>query len=136
MNVKLFANGTIPTRAHHDDAGLDCYSRVAVVIHPGQTLAVPLGFGVELPTGLELQVRGRSSLAAKGIWCHLGTVDSGYRGEISAILHNLTPSRYYISAGQRIAQAVIASYRVLPLTPTLTLSPSIRGSNGFGSTGV
>ena len=136
MNVKLFANGTLPTRAHHDDAGLDCYSRDSVVIHPGQTLAVPLGFGVELPLGLELQVRGRSSLAAKGIWCHLGTVDSGYRGEISAILHNLTPARYYISAGQRIAQAVIASYRVLPLNEVATLSPSIRGSNGFGSTGV
>ena len=136
MNIKLFSNGTLPTRAHNDDAGLDCYSRACLVIHPGQTLAIPLGFGVELPLGLEMQIRGRSSLAYKGIWCHVGTIDSGYRGEISAILHNLTPARYYISAGQRIAQAVIASYRVLPLTPTLTLSPSIRGSNGFGSTGV
>ena len=136
MNVKLFAGGTLPTRAHHDDAGLDCYSRTCVVIHPNQTIVVPLGFGVELPIGMELQVRGRSSLAAKGIWCHVGTIDGGYRGEISAILHNLTPARYFISRGQRIAQAVISSYRILPLKPVLSLSPSIRGSNGFGSTGL
>lgn len=136
MNIKLISGGYMPTRAHHDDAGLDCYSRMALVINPGETVLVPLGFSLELPAGIELQIRGRSSLARKGIWCHLGTIDTGYRGEVSAILHNLTPARYYISQGDRVAQGVLASFRSLPLTPVDSLSSTIRGSNGFGSTGI
>lgn len=126
----------MPTRAHFDDAGLDCYAREDRVIEAGATVIVPLGFAVELPAGIELQVRGRSSMATKGIWCHLGTVDSGYRGEVSAILHNLTAHDYTIKAGDRVAQAVLASFRSLPLHEVEILAPSKRGTGSFGSTGV
>jgi len=136
VNIKLHKNGTMPKRAHFDDAGLDCYARADCVIEPGATVIVPLGFSVELPLGIELQVRGRSSMAAKGIWCHLGTVDSGYRGEVSAILHNLTAHDYAIKEGDRVAQAVLASFRSLPLNTVDELGESKRGVGGFGSTGV
>ena len=137
MNIKLtHKTSVLPTRAHFDDAGLDCYARIGAVIEAGETVIVPLGFAVELPAGIEMQIRGRSSMAAKGVWCHLGTVDSGYRGEVSAILHNLTHSRYYISEGERVAQAVLASFRSLPLHEVDSLAPSKRGVGGFGSTGV
>ena len=137
MNIKLtHKTSVLPKRAHFDDAGMDCYARADAVIEAGATVIVPLGFAVELPAGIELQVRGRSSMAAKGIWCHLGTVDSGYRGEVSAILHNLTAHDYTIKAGERIAQAVLASFRSLPLHEVESLAPSKRGVGGFGSTGV
>jgi dUTP pyrophosphatase len=136
MNIKLHKNGVMPKRAHFDDAGMDCYARADCVIEPGETAIVPLGFGVELPAGIEMQIRGRSSMAAKGIWCHLGTVDCGYRGEVSAILHNLTHVRFFISAGERVAQAVLASFRSLPLHEVEKLGESKRGTGGFGSTGV
>ena len=137
MNIKLtHPTSTLPKRAHFDDAGLDCYAREHHIIEPGQTLIVPLGFAVELPVGIELQVRGRSSMAAKGIWCHLGTVDCGYRGEVSAILHNLNAYPYQINAGDRVAQAVLASFRSLPLHEVAELGQSQRGTQGFGSTGI
>jgi dUTP pyrophosphatase len=137
MNIKLtHKTSVMPKRAHFDDVGLDCYARTDAVIEAGATVIVPLGFAVELPLGIEMQIRGRSSMAAKGIWCHTGTVDSGYRGEVSAILHNLTHARYYISAGERVAQAVLASFRSLPLHEVDSLAPSKRGAGGFGSTGV
>ena len=135
MNIKLHKKGVIPTRAHCDDAGLDCYAREDRVIEAGATVIVPLGFAVELPLGIEMQIRGRSSMATKGIWCHLGTVDSGYRGEVSAILHNLTAHDYTIKAGERVAQAVLASFRSLPLHEVESLAPSKRGTGGFGHTG-
>lgn len=137
MNIKLtHKTSVLPKRAHFDDAGLDCYARADSVIEAGATVIVPLGFAVELPLGIEMQIRGRSSMAAKGIWCHLGTVDSGYRGEVSAILHNLTAHDYTIKAGDRVAQAVLASFRSLPLHEVESLAPSKRGVGGFGSTGV
>ncbi len=126
----------LPKRAHADDAGLDCYARADAVIEAGETAIVPLGFAVELPAGIEMQIRGRSSMAAKGLWCHIGTVDSGYRGEVSAILHNLTAHTYTIRAGERVAQAVLASFRSLPLHQVEILAPSKRGVGGFGSTGI
>jgi dUTP pyrophosphatase len=137
MKIHLLPNGILPTRAHHDDAGIDCYARASVVIHPSQTAVVPLGFAIALPAYHEMQIRGRSGLAAKGLWCHVGTIDTGYRGEVSAILHNLTQSPYEVKAGQRIAQAVISRYT----TPRLELTPeplptTERGSAGFGSTGT
>ena len=135
MNIKLtHKTSVLPKRAHFDDAGLDCYAREDRVIEAGATVIVPLGFAVELPAGIEMQIRGRSSMAAKSIWCHIGTVDSGYRGEVSAILHNLTHGRYYISAGERVAQAVLASFRSLPLHEVESLAPSKRGTGGFWAT--
>ena len=134
MKIKLIENGQAPTRAHANDAGLDCHARETAVIGAGYTVKIPLGFAVQLPDGFEMQIRGRSSLALRGLLCHLGTVDSGYRGEVAAIVHNLTGYAITIGAGQRVAQAVIA--RVILTTPHIVaeLDASERGAGGFGST--
>lgn len=136
MNIQLFNGGRAPTRKHGDDAGLDCYSNEDTYLEAGETRKVALGFAVELPPGSEMQIRGRSGVSLKGILCHLGTVDAGYRGEVSCILTNLTKHAFAISKGDRIAQAVISRYIYVAMTPVISLSASERGSNGFGSTGV
>lgn len=137
MNINLTNDqSTAPTRAHHDDAGLDCYARQPQLIRKGETYRIPLGFAVALPEGFEMQIRGRSSLSARGILCHLGTIDAGYRGEIAAILTNLGDAPYQVEKGARIAQAVIARYISVPLHVVDSLPPSFRGTGGFGSTGA
>lgn len=135
MKIKLLEGGQLPARKHHDDAGLDCYSAEHTYIYPGETRKVSLGFAVELPNGFEMQIRGRSSVSLKGILCHLGTVDSGYRGEVSCILTNLTKHAYPIARGDRIAQAVVAMYHPHPFEVVDQLDESERGTGGFGSTG-
>ena len=98
------------------------------------------GLRVQLPYGFELQVRPRSGLASKyGITVlnSPGTIDSDYRGEIKVILINHSHERFYVSNGDRIAQAVYA-----PVWSTrieegfVDINSTDRGISGFGSTGI
>lgn len=138
MNVKMLltsATSVMPKAARKGDAGMDCYANEFVVIEHGNTKKVPLGFAVELPEGFEMQVRGRSSMSLKGILCHTGTIDSGYRGEVSAIITNLSPETAVIARGERIAQVIITHYAETTFVPVAELTESERGTGGFGSTG-
>jgi dUTP pyrophosphatase len=75
-------------------------------------------------------------MSLKGILCHTGTIDSGYRGEVSAIITNLGPDTAIISRGDRIAQVIVTHYVGTVFVPVASLNESERGTAGFGSTGV
>ena len=75
-----------PVRIHGNDAGADVYMPYDCILQPGEVAKIPLGFGLELPDGCAGYVFPRSSMAAKGLTCELPPVDSGYRGEIHAII--------------------------------------------------
>jgi dUTP pyrophosphatase len=67
-----------------------------------------------------------------------GTVDEGYRGEVSIIANNLSNKVYVINPGERIAQGVIMNVvgqGISELIKVNDLSSTERGSDGFGSTG-
>jgi dUTP pyrophosphatase len=99
---------------------------------------VETGFAVEVPPGYELQVRPRSGLAAKyGITVvnSPGTIDEDYRGEIKVILLNQGLRRVHLCRGDRIAQLVLAPVIRPLIVEVNTLSETVRGANGFGSTG-
>ncbi|NEP54087.1 MAG: dUTP diphosphatase [Moorea sp. SIO3C2] len=135
---KLHDRAVIPAYAHPGDAGADL---VAVEHHwlaPMQRLAVPTGLAAEIPTGYEMQVRPKSSLALHHGITLLntpGTVDAGYRGEIKVIMINLGEQVFEISPGQRIAQIAIAPITQAQFITVTELSSSPRGTGGFGSTG-
>lgn len=133
MKVKLIDfQGTPPLRAHDNDAGADVFSPVEQIIFPGQVLKIPLGFGLELPDGCAGYIFPRSSLSAKGIVCELPPIDSGYRGEVHAILTNVGTAGYTIKKGDRIGQLVIMPV----LIPEFTYQESApRGHGAFGSSG-
>ena len=123
-------------------AGLDLLAAVPedapVVLAPGKYALVPTGLSIALPPGYEAQVRPRSGLAAKHGVTVLnapGTVDADYRGEIGVPLINHSDVPFTVRRGERIAQMVIASVLQAELVPVTTLSPTARGSGGFGSTG-
>ena len=93
---------------------------------------------IELPIGIEAQVRPRSGLAAKKGITVLnapGTIDADYRGEIGVILVNLSNENFKIEDGERIAQLVIAKHERADWQEVTTLSETSRGEGGFGSTG-
>jgi len=89
--------------------------------------------------GYEIQVRPRSGLALKsGITLanSPGTVDSDYRGEIGVILINLSFDPFHVVHGDRIAQFILAPVTRCEWNEVEDHPGSIRGSGGFGSTGV
>jgi dUTP pyrophosphatase len=121
-------------------AGMDVRANLAepVILKPLERAIIPTGLYVELPAGYELQVRPRSGLAIKhGITVlnSPGTVDADYRGELKAILVNLSSEPFEIRHGERIAQYVIARHEVAEWEQVTELSDTERGAGGFGSTG-
>jgi len=110
-----------------------------VSIQPGERQLIPTGLVMDIPVGYEIQVRPRSGLALKsGITLanSPGTVDSDYRGEIGVILINLSFDPFHVVHGDRIAQFILAPVTRCEWNEVEDHPGSIRGSGGFGSTGV
>ncbi len=129
----------LPGYAHPGDAGADLVAATDVALAPGERALVPTGIAIALPAGYAAFVHPRSGLAAR---CGIsmvnapGTIDAGYRGEILVNLINLDPkSAVAIMRGDRIAQLVIQPVATARFIPVDRLSPSVRGSDGHGSTG-
>jgi dUTP pyrophosphatase len=131
----------LPNYATDGSAGMDICAAVDqdIKIQPGETLLIPSGFIIELPKGHEAQVRPRSGLAIKhsiGILNSPGTIDSDYRGEVKIILTNFGKEPYIIHRGDRIAQMVVTKYERVEWKESSSLAGSVRGTGGFGHTGV
>ena len=111
MKIRLIDFGVskehCPFRPHENDAGADVYVPFDCTLNPGDIIKIPLGFGLEIPDGYAGYVFPRSSLAVKGLVCELPPIDSGYRGEIHAIVSNVSNVRQTIKKNTRIGQLVI-----------------------------
>ncbi len=133
MKIKLLNFGGIkPDRAHYNDAGADVFSLNNYVINPGETVKVPLGIGLEIPDGYVGFVFPKSGLSSRGLVSELSPIDSGYRGEIHAILTNNSNEKIIINMNKKIGQLVILPVVLAEFTENLDNS---RGTGAFGSTG-
>lgn len=122
-------------------AGADLRAAIdaPVTLSPGERTLIKTGFCMALPAGFEAQVRPRSGLALKhGITVlnSPGTIDADYRGEVGVLLINHGQDDFTISRGDRFAQMVIAPVTQGDFKVVDTLSETIRGSGGYGSTGT
>jgi len=131
----------LPTYATAESAGVDLAAAVeqALVLPPGERMAVPTGIALALPPGWEGQVRPRSGLALKHgvtILNSPGTIDADYRGEIRVILANLGAAPFTVERGDRIAQLVVAPVGRAEWQVAAELPQTARGAGGFGSTGT
>lgn len=128
----------MPKRQHESDAAYDLRSRVDMTIAPGAFAGVPTGVRLEMPADFVADVRPRSGLAFKfgvTVLNAPGTIDSGYRGEVQAILINHGREPFIIKRGDRIAQLLFQRLPQVELISREQLSDSDRGEGGFGSTG-
>lgn len=134
MKIKLIDFGFLqpPTRGHENDAGADVYAPIEASVGPNQVVKVPLGFGVKIPDGYAGYIFPRSGLSSKGIVCELPPIDSGYRGEVHAIVTNVGSTPYTISVGDRIGQLVIMP---IVIADFVTEDIKERGVGAFASTG-
>lgn len=143
MKIKIInkSNHELPHYETLGSAGMDLRSNISEskVLKPLERSIVGTGLFIELPVGIEAQVRPRSGLAAKKGITVLnapGTIDADYRGEIGVILVNLSNEDFTINNGERIAQLVIAKHERAEWQEVQELSSTERGEGGFGSTGV
>lgn len=143
MKIKVI-NKSAHALPHYEtiaSAGMDLRANITEPITIGslERAIVPTGIFMELPVGVEAQVRPRSGLAAKKGITVLnapGTIDADYRGEVGVILVNLSNESFVIENGERIAQMVIAKHEQGQWEEVVELSSTDRGEGGFGSTGV
>lgn len=142
MKIKIVnsSHHPLPQYATPLSAGLDLRANLdaPITLQPMERRLVPTGLRIALPEGYEAQVRPRSGLALKHGITLLntpGTIDADYRGEIGAIMVNLSTEPFTIADGERIAQLVIARYEQAEWLETDALDETERGEGGFGHTG-
>ena len=121
-------------------SGLDLmpFIKEPIEIKPKTSSLIPTGLSVAFSENYEIQIRPRSGLAAKKNITVLntpGTIDSDYRGEIKVIIYNHGDENFLVNNGDRIAQMILAPVVKMDLEEVNNLPESIRGKDGFGSTG-
>ncbi len=143
MTIKIINKSAhdLPHYETNASAGMDLRANLesSVILQPLERAIIKTGLFIELPIGIEAQVRPRSGLAAKKGITVLnapGTIDADYRGEIGVILVNLSNEAFTVENGERIAQLVIAKHEQAKWQEVEELSSTNRGEGGFGSTGV
>jgi dUTP pyrophosphatase len=137
--IKLDPELPTPRRAHRGDAGVDLYAREPVTLAPGAWRAVPTGVAVEIPEDYVGLVAPRSGLAVHhgiSIVNSPGVIDSGYRGEIKAVLVNHGNETVVLDRGARIAQLLVIAVTAPDFEEVEFLEESDRSDGGFGSTGA
>jgi dUTP pyrophosphatase len=134
---RLRDDAIVPARAYAGDAGLDLAACDRVELGPGERALVGTGLAVAIPDGYAGFVQPRSGLAARhgiSVVNAPGLIDSGYRGEVRAVLLNTDLERpFVIEPGTRIAQLVVLPVPELEVVETNELPESDRGVRGFGS---
>lgn len=132
--------GELPQYQSLGASGFDVRAQLdkPIVLKPMERALVPTALTFEIPLGYEIQARPRSGWAAKQGLTLLntpGTIDADYRGEIKMIVVNLGQEPVTINDQERCAQLVICPIIQAEFELAEQLSDTIRGENGFGSTG-
>ena len=138
---KLDSRAVAPAYGSASAAGADLYAvtDAPITIGAGQTVLVHTGLAVEIPEGFVGLVCARSGLATKQGLApanKVGVIDADYRGEVMVALHNHSGEARTIDHGERIAQLVLVPYLTAAYEQADSLTDTVRGDGGFGSTGT
>lgn len=125
----------VPSRGSEQAAGYDLKAAEDGVIYGLERRLIASGIKLTIPEGYYGQIFGRSGLAVRhGIMAMAGVIDSDYRGEVKVLLHNSGNEPFFFSRGDRIAQMVILPHAAFPVRSGF-VADTVRGTDGFGSTG-
>lgn len=159
----LSEDAKIPQYANAGDAGLDLYAVEDVVLNPGEVKTIKTDLKIAIPEGYEMQIRpksGRSLKTKMRVANSVGTIDSGYRGEVMVIMENIEPSikdieyefdengkpiilsilhgnSHTINKGEKFAQMILSKVEKCNFVKVkeITSIGNDRGG-GFGSSGL
>ncbi len=134
--VRLSENATIPTRGSPEAAGLDLYSAVDITIPAKGQALVETDLQALVPRGTYGRVAPRSGLATRDrIGVGAGVIDRDYRGSFGVLLVNHGETDFHVTKKMRIAQLICERISYPTPVEVHELPPTLRGANGFGSTG-
>lgn len=134
---KLHPQAKLPSFAHDADAGMDMYCLEDVVVKANSRAQIKTGIALGIEKGYVGLVWDKSGLASKaGLTIIGGVVDAGYTGEILILMHNISDTDYKFTAGHKITQILIQKVEHPELVEVESLQESVRGAEGFGSTGI
>jgi dUTP pyrophosphatase len=140
----LSPNAQLPSYGSEGAIGLDLYSLLRdedaeafrVKFEPLQRRLIRTGIAVEIPHGYYGRIAPRSGIALKrGLDVMAGVIDADYRGEIFVLLVNLTNRDVFVGDGERIAQLILERADKFEPKWDEHLNNTVRGADGFGSTG-
>jgi dUTP pyrophosphatase len=135
ISVKLLHPAAkLPTRSYHS-AGYDLYACEEIDCKPGSVTMVPIGIATSFPAGHAALVWDRSGMGKKGLTVFGGVIDEDYRGQWFVMLYNSTSDVYEVHIGDRVAQFVLQEVKQVPIAVAEELTDTLRGENGFSSTG-
>lgn len=132
---KLREDAFAPTKGKPGDSGWDLYLLEDFELKPMESKRVETGIAICLQPGFEAQIRPRSSSNMKDLHIFLGTIDSGYRGDMMVRMKNLSDQTLSFKRGDRVAQFVIQPVWMGMMFEVSELDQTDRGAAGFGSTG-
>lgn len=140
--VRLRDGAQPPSRGSDFAAGYDLYACIdnsnEVTLWPGRTVKIGTGLSIQPPPGYFGAIFARSGLATKqGLRpsnC-VGVCDEDYTGEYIVPLYNDSDHYHTVHNGDRIAQLVFLPYLNVEFNEVESLDETVRGADGFGSTG-
>ena len=138
---RILPQAVLPVRQTAGSSGMDLSSVESFSLHSGERRLIRTGLLLDIPPGMEVQIRPRSGLAkTHGVTVlnSPSTIDSDYHGELMVLLINHGNMEVFFKAGDRIAQMVVAAVSISPCVEVDNLDqrqPTTR-HGGFGSTGV
>lgn len=130
--IRFNNKAKIPARKHYSDTGADIEMPCEGVIVPGETLKIPLGFGIDIPNGHTARLQVRTSVAMHGIMIQSCAIDAGYKGEIHMILHNISRDTFSWRKGDRLGYIEVYPVQYPEFVEFVGKE---RGNDAFGSTG-
>ena len=138
LNKSKFDN---PAYSTPQSSGVDLRANIdqPIRLAPLERTLIKTGIFLQMPDGVEAQIRPRSGLALKKGLTVLntpGTIDSDYRGEVGVIIINLSNADVLIEPGERICQMVFAKYEKAQFVNVSSVDCTERGDGGFGHTGT
>ena len=134
---KLRNTAAIPRRGTENAAGYDIASAEETVVPAKGKTVVKTGISIAVPDGCYGRLAPRSGLAVKKhIDVGAGVIDADYRGEIGVVLFNHSDEDFQVKQGDRIAQLILEKIDTPLVKETADLPSTVRGTQGFGSTGI
>lgn len=144
MKISKVRSVKTPTRGTTGSAGIDFYvpdDSQSELVNPGSKVFIPSGIKANVPAGFALVAFNKSGVALKkGLMVGACVVDSDYQGEIHLHLVNTSDKAVTIQPGEKLVQFLLIPVDHCPVELVdegdLFERETIRGSGGFGSTGI
>ena len=136
----------VPHRKRDGDCGYDAYALEDTTIEPHSGGKVPLGIGLIIPEPFGVKAETRSGNFINGLNVGSAWVDRNYRGQINALVQNVTDNPITIHKGERpcsieleltfnLKPVSIEEYCTYYNVSEEEIMDTNRGDNAFGSSG-